>query len=56
MTEEGRRRKEQREARQRADWNDKPAALEVCRKIRDDETAAAADRLEAIRLIQLLKE
>ena len=40
-----------REAQARAD---KEKALEVCRLIRDDPAAAHADRLEAIRLLQIL--
>lgn len=39
----------------RADNNDKPAALEICRRIRDDEHAADADRLKAIELIHTIK-
>ena len=33
---------------------DKEKALEVCRQIRDDPQALPADRLEAIRLLQIL--
>ena len=55
MTEQGRERKERREAEERADANDRRAALELCRKIRDDESASNADRLRAVELIQALK-
>lgn len=51
ITDEGRARKERREAEEQALSNDKPAALAVCRAIRDNPDAADADRLEAIRLI-----
>ena len=39
----------------RAEIRDRENALEICRGIRDNEFAADADRLEAIRLIELLK-
>ena len=55
MTEQGRERKERRQAEERADANDRRAALELCRKIRDDESASNADRLRAVELIQTLK-
>lgn len=32
--------------------NDQEQALRICRIIRDDETAAHADRLEAIRILR----
>lgn len=48
-------RKERERERQRADMNDKPAGLAICRAIRDDVTASAADRLKAIELIQTMK-
>lgn len=49
-------RKERERERHRADMNDLPVALEICRKIRDDETASNADRLWAIELLQMMKE
>ena len=55
MTEEGRARVERRKAAGHADANDTPAALELCRRIRDDETAATADRLKAIELLAAIK-
>ena len=44
-------RHEAQKARFRAELNDRDRALEICRRIRDDETASDADRLEAIRMI-----
>jgi hypothetical protein len=55
MTEVGKLRKERREARIQADSNDRPAALELCRMIRDDAGASYADRLRAVELIQQIK-
>ncbi len=46
----------EKEARYRADINDFPTALALCRKVRDDEHAATADRLMAIQLILELKQ
>lgn len=48
-------RKEAVEERSRADKNDLIAALELCRRIRDDETAAVADRLKATELLMRIK-
>lgn len=48
-------RKEAEEERSRADKNDLIAALELCRRIRDDETAAVADRLKATELLMRIK-
>ena len=42
-------------ARFRAELNDKAVALEICRGIRDSETATDADRMEAVKLIEKLK-
>lgn len=39
----------------RAEIRDRENALEICRKIRDNENASDADRLEAIRLIEAIK-
>ena len=55
MTEETRRRKERSRELERAAAADTTAALELCRKIRDDESAINADRLRAVELIQALK-
>ena len=46
----------EREAKAAADANDYPAAIALCRRIRDDENAVGADRLAAIRLIMELQE
>lgn len=56
MTEETRLRKQRTQERERAARNDEPAALELCRRIRDDETAAIADRLRAVELIMQIKK
>ena len=55
MTEETRRRKERSRELERAAAADTTAALELCRKIRDDESASSADRLRVAELIQTLK-
>ena len=55
MTEETRRRKDRARELERAAAADTTAALELCRKIRDDESASNADRLRAVELIQTLK-
>ena len=47
-----RERRERRERDFREHVRDTEQALAVCRKIRDDENAADADRLEAIRLLK----
>lgn len=46
----------EKELRFKEDMNDYPAALRICRAIRDDEHAATADRLMAIQLILELKQ
>ena len=51
MTNEGFERKENREMEEAARINDKRAALAVCREIRDNPKSAAADRIEAIKII-----
>ena len=48
-------RKEAEAERMRAAKNDLIAALELCRRIRDDEAASYADRMKAIELIELIK-
>ena len=48
-------RKEAERERFRAEIRDRENALEICRKIRDNENASDADRLEAIRLIEAIK-
>ena len=55
MTEEARQRKERRESMEWANMNDKPAALELCRAIRDTADASDSDRLKAVELIMQLK-
>lgn len=55
MTEETRRRKDRARELERAAAADTTAALELCRKIRDDESASSADRLRAVELIRTLK-
>ena len=55
MTEETRRRKDRARELERAAAADTTVALELCRKIRDDESASNADRLRAVELIQTLK-
>ena len=49
-------RKEARDAAQRESWRDAQRALEVCRSIRDDESATAEDRLKAVELLLALKK
>lgn len=51
MTDEGRERKERREAEEQARINDDRAALEVLRLIRDNPKALPETRVEAIRMI-----
>lgn len=51
MTDEGLERKENREAEEAARIHDRRAALAVCREIRDNPKTAAADRIEAIKII-----
>ena len=48
-------RKEAERERFRAEIRDRENALEICRKIRDNENASDTDRLEAIRLIEAIK-
>ena len=48
-------RREAERERFRAEIRDRENALEICRKIRDNENASDADRLEAIRLIEAIK-
>lgn len=51
MTDEGLARKERREAEAAARAEDNRIALAICRSIRDDPEAAAADRLQAMKII-----
>ena len=46
-----RERREREKAARAAAIRDREQAIAICRKIRDDENAADADRLEAIRLL-----
>ena len=46
--------REQRKAKASELCRDREQAIAVCRKIRDDENAADADRLEAVRILQSL--
>ena len=50
-----RQRHEAEMARFRAELNDKAAALEICREIRDNPETSDGDRLEAIRMIEKMK-
>lgn len=55
MTDEGRARKERREAEERASAEDSRKALETCRSIRDNPEASDADRLQAMKIIYRIK-
>ena len=46
-----RERREREKAARAAAIRDREQAIAICRKIRDDENAADADRLEAIKLL-----
>ena len=46
--------REHRKAKAAELRRDRDQAIAVCRKIRDDENAADADRLEAVRILQSL--
>ena len=49
-------RQDQQKARDAAARSDIPAALALCRRVRDDEAAATADRLRAVELLEHLKK
>ena len=53
ITQEQRRERAQKAAATRSDI---PAALALCRRVRDDEAAATADRLRAVELLEHLKK
>ena len=56
MTDEARKRKERREAEERAALNDDREALATLRAIRDNPFSLDADKLTAIKLIMKIKE